>query len=385
MGETKREKLDDIGPLERKPKQWSEKQERIICGVCECLYDYKVLTLEQLMRMANIKMDANRLSIFLRESGYAKDSQQSVNRYFGGKWHRCNRLHLWHLTPWGVGQWEKYAFLSRWGYSSGELGVYRTQNPERVVQLADVHSSLMEVAGGCDLEFWSVPRMLNQLGAWHASQNEEDSELATLWRDRPVLAGAYSIRRNYDRFVLVGFYIKGLKGFAHYVKRAFPSTLLRGHGSCVFVGNSVYHEAFRQLQDYRINKGSLVLLSYEWAMDHPKWLMSILEGNRESVLSPYFEWVRSQGGAVERREGASLEWRVTHASGEVEYADTTVGNSVGRIYGIVTDKDVGISELGRFRRVLYVLNAAEKKFLEAVAEKALRSIEFRVLDWPGGK
>jgi hypothetical protein len=372
--------------MEIKPAKWGALHQERVRDVAGVLYDYKMLTLDQILWMSGVRLNATRLSKLLRESGYARDRQHKLMRYYDGKWHTCNRLHVWQLTTWGVQQWEKYAYLANWGYSSGNLGAYRVQNTDRVIQLGDIHASLIKNGVGQDVEFWSVPRLLNQLGAWHAYRNQENSDMAKLWMERPTLAGGYSLSRNFNEFVLVGLYTKNILGFMNYIQRSFPDSLCIGNRICVYVGQPMYHEALQQLKNHRITKGGLMLLSYEWAIDHPKWLIEILGWNRECVLSPYLDWVRTRGGRVERLPNASFEWRVVHEDGRVEYVDTTVGNSIGRIYGIVMDRDMGISDDdGPFQRVLYVLNEAEKKLLEGFAKLSFRSLECRIVDWPGGK
>ena len=348
-------------------------------GYADYLYRHGVLTLAQLEGLTRTD-DMETIGRILRDSRYGKPYQHNTVLYQDGAWRRKNRMNCWMLTTDGERLVEQYLYpgVEQWGYSSGRIVRKLRQNTNRILLMNEMVVKVSEY----DTDAWwvNVAYWLNGKGA------RTNPDLSKLWHERPNMMGVLEMK-NMD--IGVGLYSSGLQGLTMNLKRIFPKELDLLNSQfmpVLFLTQDVYERFLPALIKVRMERNDLVVLPYEYCLDHPDKLVHVLNGQREAVFQPLFARLSHDGWIVEKSDvGEPYTWRV-RKNGIVEFIDGTFGTQLAHRYEIVLGDTGRTGPMQSGNRVLYVTSEREAQDVRAAIKRRYKGQlkeppELRVMDW----
>lgn len=364
---------------------------RKIESVVEYLYMFRVATLEQLTRCVPGET-VRRMRYWLERYPYIERSEVSVERYDVAtrKWIHPRKLGVYSLTAEALIAYEMAMELGDKGYTYGKTKTeYKPSNIENALFPIELYTRALEANQGSQM-------------AWVSNQY-----VATELRDEKYLKKGESlstsgfINLGDEGMWGIGTYLHRVSSVLKHTKKTFPAQFAYVLGGIMLVRNDYFGRVqeitYQSEQPKGVHNNQYYrFVPYEFSLEHPKWFLGILRKNRWLVLDALFENIRQRGGVVEQVQyskeiqGSSHEgfrFRVTHAADEtgdrrVEYVDTTYGASVVEFISLLSPK----FKVENVEHVLYVVEPGEVPVYERIVQrKGMAGIQFRLIDWPGGK
>ncbi|WP_067936667.1 hypothetical protein [Alicyclobacillus kakegawensis] len=366
-----------LRPAEMRPETLKKAKEMM-----QILYMHQRLTVDQLRALIGIG-SLNTVTRILDRTGYVGRRHRSgILLYRGGRWRQTHRIDVLHLNAHGIAEMEELLGVDRWGYTD-RPGDMVPNNLVRCLQMADAVVAA-RMAGGTDLQWESVLYWLGRQRAWEPARESDDQsirELKSVWEHRPTAAGF--LRRRDGKDLCVGLYLKTARGYLNYVHRAFPEKLLHHFDPVLFMGMKSYERFFPMaMQSLYGMYQNLMILPYEYSLDHPTWLNAALHGDNTLVMQPLFQRKQVEGWDVRELHHHQIPFRwVMFNDTETLHVDTTYGTSLGHVASLVTMP--ASAARGVVRRVVYVVSEGEKQTLEKWRSSRgnYAPVEFRVIDW----
>lgn len=356
----------------------------------EYLYTFRAATLEQLARCLPGEM-VTRVNYWLNRYPYIQKDMKSVEHYNATlhKWIRPRKIGVYTLTTEALIAYEIAMEYGEKGYTGKRKLDYKPRNLENALHAVELFTRVLGVNQGP-----SVQWITNQYAA---------KEL----RDQKVLEKGESLSTS--GFISVdgvgmwgiGVYVKKTNSVFNNTKKTFSPQFFGVFDGIMLIRGEQLARAHEIAYHREGSKGArddlyFRFVPYEFSLEHPKWFLGMLRKNRWAVLDALFESLRQRGGVVEQVQystdyaGSSHEafrFRVTHAPDEngrrrVEYVDTSYGASVAEFISMLTPKSV----VDAGDRTMYVVEPGEIEAYERIAQsKGLTGMQFRLIDWPGGK
>ncbi|WP_139234712.1 hypothetical protein [Alicyclobacillus macrosporangiidus] len=167
------------------------------------------------------------------------------------------------------------------------------------------------------------------------------------------------------------------------MRRAFPEKLLDHFEPVLFLGLDSYERFFPMaMQTLYGAYQNLMILPYEYSLDHPTWMNAALHGDNTAVMQPMFQRLQAKGWNVQELHHHQIPFRwVMFNDSTTLHVDTTYGTTLGHMASLITMP--ANAARGVVRRVVFVVSEEEKQTLEKW--RSMRGnyapIEFRVINW----
>ncbi len=343
-----------------------------------CLYVFRAATLEQLRRCLPSETD-ERISYWLTRYPYIHKQMMSLKRYDAERreWIYPKKKGVYTLTAEALLRFEIANDYEEIGYTNG--GDHKPKNVENTLHVIELFTRVHEISRNLSVEW--VP---NQFAAYDLKQ-------AGYLKGGERLSTSGFIRVG-DHMWGIGVYVNQIKAVVNTTKMMFQPQFYGQFDAIMLVRGEHLgrvHELAVKADRTKGVKAALYFrfVSYEFSLEHPKWFLGILQDNRWAVLDALIENVKFMGGKVESTTDHAFFYRITHPDGQVEYVDTSYGAKFMRMIDLLTGK-----AMERAKYTLYVTNESEIKSYKAIVNDegiefgdVPQWIEFRLIDWPGGK
>ena len=354
----------------------ARKMERVVAY----LYQFRAATLGQLVRCLQGEPDA-KVRRWLKVYPYIGHGTAVVKRYDveRGEWIRANKLGVYTLTREGLLLYERANGYEAAGYSKkGKKIDHKPNDVENTLNAIELFTRVREVDS--TLEWIS--------NEWMATKLRHDNIMSE--QERLSTTGFIEVGDENPEYWGVTAYVNSTSAVGRNTTKTFRPEYYGEFGGITLVRDDHVGPAVKVTYKHHSSEraderaGYFRFVPYEFSLHHPKWFAGLLHGNRWSVFEPYFAYVRSMGGTVEKgsHRDEQFHWRVVNGQGEVEYVDTTYGATFTELIALLSNK-------GRHEQAphtLYVVNQKEAQFCEDIAtQERVFGLNFRVIDWPGGK
>jgi hypothetical protein len=351
------------------------------------LYRFRVATLEQLARCLPDETE-KRIGYWLTRYPFINKQMTTIVRYDSQRhrWIRARKKGIYTLPASALIRYEvKNEYVDK-GYTDGnEVKVeHKPKNAENLLHVVELITKTMEIDQKKTLEWISNQMMSIEL--------KKEINVKSLGGEEKLSTAGFIYVGDSNDMWGIGIYINQISAVLKTTKLMFPSKLHRLVEAIMLVRNEhlgrIHEIALKQERSKGVNDDLYFrFVPYEFSLEHPKWFLSLLHGNRWGVLDALIENVKYRGGVVEEPKYHPFHYRVTHADGQIEYIDTSYGAPLMKMIDMLTHKAT--------ERAMYTLYVSDKSEIESYKtivrkEKMMTDdeetlwITFRLIDWPGG-